>query len=170
MKSEDKKEFAGIMVAMGENFNAKITKEGLKIRFEALAEFAIDQVKYACMELIKNRVYPGMPTTGEIRAAMVENRQVSIEDVATVRLNEIMGKIREVGSYGSPKWDDPIVADLLSRRWRWASLCEMTEKEHKWFAKEFVEAYRAAVNSGGGKELIKIDNEKIKGLLAGIGK
>ena len=31
MRSEDKKEFAGIMVAMGENFNAKITKEGLKI-------------------------------------------------------------------------------------------------------------------------------------------
>jgi hypothetical protein len=170
MKTEDKKEFAGIMMAMGENFNAKITKEGLKIRFEALAEFTIEQVKCACMELVKNRVYPGMPTTGEIRAAMVEcQKQATVEDIAMVRLNEIMGQIRSVGSYGSPVWGDPIVTDLLSRRWRWASLCEMTEKEHKWFAKEFVEAYRAAVNSGYGGT-IKIEDTRIKGLLAGIGK
>jgi hypothetical protein len=147
MNDSDKKEFAKIFVAMGENFNATVTKEGLKIRFEALKEFSIDQVRQACIELVKNRVYPGMPVSGEIRAAIVggsggDNSQ-KIEDIAQQRVNEIMGQIRTVGSYGSPTWSDPVVSDLLSRRWNWQSLCAMTETELKWWAKEFIEAYKS---------------------------
>lgn len=173
MNDNDKKEFAKIIMAMGENFNATVTKEGLQIRFEALKEFSINQVKQACIELVKTRVYPGMPVAGEIRAAISSgpggNNPKKIEDVAQAGLNEIMGQIRAVGSYGAPKWNDPIVADLLSRRWSWRGLCEMTETEHKWFAKEFVEAYRAAATNGDSAPVRIEAGARVLRLVEGIG-
>lgn len=169
MNNNDKRDFLSIMNAMAENFNAKLTKEGLRVRFVALSEFTIDQVREACMELIKTRVYPGMPTTGEIRAAMALNVPQK-EDVAQERINEIMGQIRQVGSYGSPKWKDPIVADLLQRRWSWSQLCAMTEEELKWWAKEFVEVY---ISLAGSEQYKQIDNgntpEKVKQLINSVG-
>ena len=167
MNDSDKKEFAKIFAAMGENFNATVTKEGLRVRFEALKDFSIDEIKQACINLVKNRVYPGMPTTGEIRAAMKID-QPQLEDVAQMKVNEVMGQIRAIGSYGQPKWSDPIMTDLLTRRWNWQSLCAMTETELKWWAKEFAEAYRAYANNEKGHKYIEA-HEKVKQLLAGIG-
>jgi len=70
MENKDKKEFAEIMIALGENFSAKLTKEGLDIRFKVLAKYPLSQVKAACYKVLEERVYPGMPTIGEIIQAM----------------------------------------------------------------------------------------------------
>jgi hypothetical protein len=146
MKTEDKAEFATILNGMAENFNAKLTKEGLRVRFQALSDCSIEQLRAACTKLVRNRIYPGMPTTGEIRAAMVEEK-LSLEDTAQLRVNEIMGQIRAVGSYGSPTWSDPIVADIMQRRYSWGQLCAMTEADLKWWGKEFCEVYRSLAQS-----------------------
>ena len=151
---------------MGENFNAKITKEGLKIRFLALSEYSIDQIKEACVRLIKERVFSGMPTTAEIINAM-RTSTPQLPDIAQLRVFEIIGQIRAVGSYGTPKWEDPIVGDLLKRRWSWHSLCGMTEEEHKWWAKEFIEAYRVMAEQKTACPQIET-NIKIKGLVKDI--
>lgn len=167
MKNEDKKEFVTIMTAMGENFNAEISREGMRIRFDAMSDLSIEQVRAACTELVKTRIYPGMPTTGEIRAA-IPGKAVCIEDTAQLRVNEIMGKIRSLGSYGSPTWNDPVVEKLLSSRWSWQTLCAMTETEHKWWAKEFVEAYRALAESRTQPQQIE-DYDAVRQLVSGIG-
>jgi len=167
MENKDKKEFAEIMIALGENFSAKLTKEGLDIRFKVLAKYPLSQVKAACYKVLEERVYPGMPTIGEIIQAMKPTTP-QIEDRARVRVSEIMGQIRLIGSHGNPTWDDPIVADLMRRRYNWQNLCAMTETELHWWGKEFVETYRA-MDMQDAQQYPQIEHRDMKRLAYGIG-
>jgi hypothetical protein len=144
MKDIDKKRFSEVMLTLAEACSASISKEGLKVRFLLLKDFPIQEVEYAALQIINSWKRAGcLPTHAEFIEVLGASRP-KLEDVAAQRVNEIMGQIRAIGSYGCPKWDDPVVDDLLRHRWSWQSLCAMTETEHKWFAKEFIEAYRSA--------------------------
>ena len=51
MIPKDKKRFAVIMATMAENFNDEISKPGLKMRFNMLKDFTIEQVALAAKRI-----------------------------------------------------------------------------------------------------------------------
>nr|WP_319396125.1 hypothetical protein [uncultured Desulfobacter sp.] len=66
MEKQDLKRFTEIMMAVAENYpGTAFTSNGLKLRFEALKEFPIDQVSEAAVKLIRTHKYNSMPTTAD---------------------------------------------------------------------------------------------------------
>ena len=96
---------------------------------------------------------------------LITGRESKAEDTASAQVNEIMRQVRELGYYRTPNFSDPITADLMDSRWTWKAVCSMTETEHKWFAKEFVDTYLSYRNQK--RLMTDSDSTKRLRLLAG---
>ena len=142
MESKDKKEFMEIMLGIAEDSGVQLTKSGIALKFEALREYSIDQIRSAAIHIIKTREHRFMPTTAEFIRAIVGDLP-RLADIATEQAGKVIEAVRRFGRYRNPKFKNQVTAALLSSRWSWGRLCEMTESELGWFAKEFVDAYRA---------------------------
>jgi hypothetical protein len=138
----DKTKFFEIMTGLAENFSAQFSGPGLKLRFDALSQYDITQIETAAVKILHSRDKMGMPTVAEFVKAIEGDRKP--EDAAVNQVNEILKQIRDLGSYRTPAFSDPVTASLMKSRWSWRSVCSMTETELKWFAKEFSEAYQSA--------------------------
>jgi hypothetical protein len=92
-----------------------------------------------------------------------------VQDAAQDQVNVVMRQIRDLGSYRTPVFDDPITKSLMSSRWSWQSVCSMTESELKWWAKEFIDAYQSA-NHSGTLPQIESNSSRLRLLAGGIGK
>jgi hypothetical protein len=144
------------MIGIAENFSSQISSQGMRIRFSALKDYSLQQIEDAAIKILKNRKAMGMPTVAEFIVAITGEQKSS--DNAQNQVNEIMRQIREIGWYGISVFDDPITKSLLSSRWTFRYLCDMTETESKWWSKDFIEAYqsmerterRAQVEYNGG--------------------
>jgi len=139
MVEQDKNRFAQIMCGLAEDCSAQMTKPGLFMRFEALKQFTIEQVEAGVLSVMRSNVYTKMPTTGTIIQA-IEGTQ---DDRAELQIKDILAEIRRVGSYESPKFKDPVTADLILNRFSWSSICAMDRQKFDFFVKEFKAAYGA---------------------------
>ena len=61
MNDNDKIKFAEIMTRLAEDCSAALTKAGLKIKYEALKNYTIEQVEAAVLAVMKSNVYTKMP-------------------------------------------------------------------------------------------------------------
>lgn len=164
MMDNDKARFTAIMAGMADNFRDTITREGLKLRFNVLKMFSVEQIEQAAFKIMATRKYTKMPTVAEFIEAI---KGGGVEDVAEVQAGVVIGQIRAVGAYGSPEFDDPITQGLFISRFNWGDLCRMTDRELTWFIRDFKAAYLAYDKAHG---LIFIDGSKeLKQLAAGIG-
>jgi hypothetical protein len=143
MDSTDKKRFSEIMAGMAENFSSQLSTPGMALRYDALKDFSIDQIATGASVLMRTRKTMGMPTVAEMIEA-ISGPKGTMSDRAAEQVNAIMQQIRQVGYYGKPSLDDPVTQRLLSGRWAWKSLCSMTEREHRFWAKEFIDAYQSS--------------------------
>lgn len=127
------------MTGLAEDCSVVVSKPGLMMKFKALEQYTIEQVETAIMNVMRLNVYNRMPTTGTIIRA-IEGTE---DDRTETQIIEIRKEISRVGSYESPKFSDPITADLIRNRFGWSSICAMTNKELEFFSKEFRLAYLA---------------------------
>ena len=146
MDNKDKKRFSDLMLGMADNFRDTISKEGMKLRFEMLKEFTIDQVEDAGQKIMRERKYTKMPPVAEFVDA-INGQSVSIEMQAEQQWNEIISQIRLVGSYGTPVLCDHITKSLIGRRFSWQNLCHSTENDLRFIRKEFFAAYATEYSS-----------------------
>jgi predicted transcriptional regulator len=169
MEQTDFNEFCKIMYLLAENFSSTVTKDGLKFRFAALKDYPLEKVKVAAMQITRTRKYTKMPTVADFVEA-IEGDQASIdEDRAELQAAKVIEQIKRVGSWGSPKFDDPVTADIVKRRFGWQMLCEMPIDQTSFFVRDFKAAYLA--NSREDKRLelgMDIDPE-VKKLCEKIG-
>jgi len=168
MNNTDRKRFAEIMTGMADNFRDTVTPEGLQMRFDMLADFAIGQVEQAAKQIMLTRKYTKMPTIADFVEAI--KNEPKVEDKALVIASEIVSNVKEHGAGVFPYLaDDKVAMHLMTRRWpyrEWAA--QVLESELKWWIKEFCEAYRAFdVN-----KLLSIENmtapEDVKQLAGGL--
>jgi hypothetical protein len=169
MDASDKKKFFKIMTGLAENFSAQISGPGLALRFEALERFDIGQIEAAAISILNTRERMGMPTVAEFVRA-IEGETVTTKDDATIQVNEIMRQIRELGSYRTPVFDDPVTKSLMSSRWSWQSVFSMTETELKWFSKEFIETYQSCDRKADHTMIDCAASKRMKLLIGGIGR
>jgi hypothetical protein len=169
MKQTDIDRFGNAFGYLCEVFEKQSSPIVTKAYFRSLEGFEIRRVEQAIWESISK--FKFFPKPVEI-ITLITGGEPKVEDTAMAQVNEIMRQVRELGSYRTPAFSDPITADLMASRWSWKSVCSMTETEHKWFAKEFVDAYRAA-NQGGRKNQLAIEGcptNRLRLLAGGIGK
>ncbi len=137
MTNDDKKRFAEIMYGLAENFSVQMNGPGLKMRFEALKKFTIEQVEHAALQIVKRRKYTTMPTIADF----IERMEVTGADKAEEQANLIPKAIRFVGRYNTPKFDDPITEFLVFKCFGWSRICEKSERDLPFFLREFKQAY-----------------------------
>ncbi|WP_035242037.1 hypothetical protein [Desulfobacter vibrioformis] len=143
MDKQDLKRFTEIMMAVAENYpGTTFTSNGLKLRFEALKEFSIDQVSEAAVKLIRTHKYNSMPTTADIIDTM--GGGVSVKDRAEIEAGKVLDHLRRYGKGIIPEFEDPVTRHLMSTRWRYGSWAAyVIESDLKWWHKDFVRAYQA---------------------------
>lgn len=143
---ENKKQFATVMWGIAEDFGGKVSKAGLKMRFESLKKYSIEQIQKAGTWLIENREkdYPPVPRTKEFIEAIEKiSGVVSTKAKAEIEADKVFKKLREWGREAEPLFYDQITVYLMTKRWNFVMLDQMTVKDPglKWFRKEFIEAY-----------------------------
>ena len=106
----------------------------------ASEKVTVEEAQAAAVQVMKSREYNKLPPP----AAFLEivRPQVKPEELAEAQADKVIQAVRNLGPYGSPEFNDPITAQLMSKRWPWGSFAANLETDKvKWWRKEFVEAY-----------------------------
>jgi hypothetical protein len=157
---------------LAENFSSTVTKDGLTFRFAALKDYPIEKIKDAAIQITRTRKYTKMPTVADFVAAIEGDQEHADEDRAELQAMKVISEIKRVGSYGNPKFDDPITASICKSVLRWNYLCQMPEADTSFFIRDFKAAYLASQREGK-RELLAMDggiDPRVKQLCVGIGK
>lgn len=170
MNQHDKQRFAEIMLGLAENFGAELSTVGMKLRFEALKGYSIDQVEAAALGLMRSRKFSGMPAVAEF-IQKIDGQLPSVEQKALAEAHRI---IEHLNAYGATTWPDlsgdPTTKRLMEHRWpykTWAA--KVADSELKWWVeKEFVPAYLALQSVDGATLAIEAP-ARVKGLIGSIG-
>lgn len=152
MEKQNLKEFTEIMMAIADNYpGATFTSKGLKLRFEALGEFSIDQISEAAVKLIRTNKYNSMPTTADIIDAIEDTPgRISVKDRAEIEAGKVLDHLHRYGKGVIPEFEDPVTRHLMTTRWRYGSWAAyVIESDLKWWHKDFVRAYQAHASGIG---------------------
>jgi len=171
---EIRQKFATVMWGVAEDFGGKLSKDGLRMRFQALQEYSIEEITQAGTWLLKNRekAFPAVPTTKEF-IDVIESKgvpQISAKSRAELQADEVIATLMSKGRKASGGFEDPITSHLMSRRWpyhKWAPT--VLEDEVKWWKKDFVEAYMAhAERNEADQKMLDYKNNKAVAELMGV--
>ena len=166
MKKTDIDQFCEIMGALAENFQTKLSQPRLNLMFSALQEFDVEQIQSAARHILKTHKFANFPPLALFIEHMAPEK--SADDLAEIQAHKVISQISSVGSYGTPKFDDPITTQLIGTRFKWRDLCEtLTKARLNWFVKEFKDGYLAYSNN---PEQLTIGHERATELLTHIQK
>lgn len=157
MKTEDKPRFFQLMAGLAEDCSAKLSKEGLALKFKALSGYSIEQVEAGVLRVMRENVYTKMPTTGTIINAI----EGTADDRAEYQWSLVLKGIRVVGSYGHPKFRDLITQELVDNRFGWSKICNTQRSDLEFLGREFKKAYTQRIGSAvfqieGGPQAARI--------------
>ncbi len=171
---DERKKFGVIMWGIAEDFGGKISKQGLELRFQALKDYSIEQIRAAGTWLLKNReaTFPAVPRTKEF-VDLIEGfnePKISTQSLAEIQAALVLKYLRHYGFSQTPTFEDPITQQLMSERWpwyRWAST--MKEDQEQWWSKQFVTLYKANSEQEEANTLLNAP-EKFKKIAVGLTK
>ena len=147
MENPDKQAFAEMMVALAENYGQTVTKAGMALRFDALREYDITDVRRAAMSLLRSRKYTSMPTVADFIEHMGGG---SAEDKAEAAAGKALRAVAEVGRYASVTFDDPVLMAVIENAWGgWPEFCAAySGPEVKFVRRELAKTYAAYARQG----------------------
>ncbi len=169
---KDRQVFAKYMTLLAEVHGKEISKSLMDVYWISLQQYGDTECESAFNRLITTtRFFPKPVDVIEAIQANNPAAQITMNDRATEQIAVVMKQVRELGYYRTPCFDDPVTKRLMTGRWSWRSICSMTTEEHKWWAKEFIEAYQASERVNGNSDMPQIENSnrRLKLLAGGIG-
>jgi hypothetical protein len=140
MDINDIDKFQKLMAGMAENFSATLSDVGIDLMYETLKKYSYQQVYEAALKIMKTRKYTGMPTISEF----ITNIDGTKDDLAEYQYGLILRAIRELGTYGHPRFKDQITQSLVDNRFGWMKICSINPKDMEFFARDFKTAYRSS--------------------------
>lgn len=136
MKTEDKKEFQVLLATLAEVFTPTrpMSAPLMRIYWETLQDLSIDQVRQAVTTAIsQDRQF--LPKPGELRALILGDR-------AEMAWDALCAAVTHVSAYGSPRWQDPVIAHVVRNLGGWEAICAKGGDEFDvWLRKRFIEEY-----------------------------
>jgi len=130
MIEQDRQKFTQIMLGVAENFSAKITEEGINLRFQVLKEFSLDQVIVAAKKILFTRKYTTMPTIADFAEALQPSMSVN----GVLAWEQVM-KHLESGTRSK----DAAINRAVKALGGWRYLEEQDFEALKWIEKRFLE-------------------------------
>jgi hypothetical protein len=118
MKRSEAAEVVAMLVAAYPN--AKTCASTSQVYETMLADLDAAVARAAVTRLIATSRF--MPTIAEVREAAAEAVSGPVRSGADAWL-DVVGEIRRIGIYGSPRFDDALVASIVLR-WGWRALCD----------------------------------------------
>ena len=142
---QDNKAFATLMFGLGEVYDKEITNGKLEIYQMALSGYTIEQIKNGATKHIRD-ADSGMfmPKPADIIRQIEGTIKMRLEDdkaQAQFQWMNVINAIKRVGSYRTPKLDDPYTRASITALGGWTCLCGKTEKELEWVGKDFITTY-----------------------------
>ena len=141
MTETDARAFLQNLTVLAEVFDAKFSEAKQMLYFEALRDIPLDRVLAALSHAAKTCRF--MPRPVELRDLAVG----SSDDHAEVAWSKLLGEVRRVGAYGTPKLPDEC-SDVMVRLWgTWGHLCQTLPSEGPellGWAKRFKSLYTSA--------------------------
>lgn len=146
MNEQDKSRFASALIATASVFDKAITPQLTEIYFRTLASFTFEEVERGISQAMKTLRF--FPKPAELIDA-ITGGQVALEDRAHVEATRVLTAIKEVGTYESVYFDDPVTQAVIAQHFGgWHRLADMREDGEKWFIKDFAKAYASFARAG----------------------
>jgi hypothetical protein len=140
-------EFQKVMNGLAGNFGGIISADDIALRFLALQEYDLAEIRQAATKLITKREakFPPVPTVKEMideihmmKGEAPKNHRLAAQGQASMILNTI----KEHGHNYAPAWEDPITKRIMQGSFDYRTMSRtLTETDEKWFIKDFCELY-----------------------------
>lgn len=132
------REFATCMAVIEATVGKEMTEEQSAAWYELLKDLTRDELERGVRVALQTHTFGGFPPIGKIReCAGVSSRAITSDDKATLAWESVRRAIKKVGSYDSPKFDDPIIHAAIRSIGGWISLCDTPPDEMKWRERDF---------------------------------
>lgn len=140
MNEKDKQAFCAIMYPFGKIYDLSLEdKHIMKVWFEALSDFNIEEVTKAVQRYIKSPDYGSFKPKPADVIRMIEGTSI---DKSFAAWSKVEKGARRVGSYQTVVFDDPIIHRVIEDMGGWVAICQVSEKELPFVSKEFCTRYK----------------------------
>ncbi len=151
---------AAAVYALSVNFGKELPAELGSIWFKLLRDFTPEQVERGVQRVIETYEYRQLPPFAVLRKAIMESSNIP-EPVdperrrvleAEAEWNLVRRKVREVGSYGHPRFC-PATQAVVRAMGGWGQICSWRLDELNWHRKDFIEQWVRRDEAGPAMEL-----------------
>lgn len=145
MKPDDRRPFAELISGIYSFYNRQATQVVFDVWWAAMERFDLETIRGALSRHCMN------PDAGQFLpkpADVVRELGGTSADASMLAWAQVARAVRDVGSYDSVTFDDPITNRVVSDLGGWIWLCEQGEREWPFVEKRFRDAYRACRQRG----------------------
>lgn len=138
MKKHDVSAFLGLMTSIAALYGQSLPEAVVEIYWNALQGFELSEVKAALQAHVKQ------PDTGQFMpkpADILRFLEGSGHTQALQAWSAVARAIREVGSYPSVVFDDPLIHAVIQDMGGWITLCQVLLKDLPFRERDFVARY-----------------------------
>jgi hypothetical protein len=139
MRHEDKPDFAGLMVSIGEYYGREISDGLMDMYWHGLQHYDLAAVRDALNRHVSN------PDSGQFMPKIADITKMlggTTQDSALRAWAKVDQAVRRVGTYRDVAFDDPLIHRVLHDMGGWVAMGQKTEDEWPFVAKEFENRYR----------------------------
>lgn len=139
MRHEDKPDFAGLMVSIGEYYGREVSDNLIGMYWQGLQHYDLAAVRDAMNRHVANtdsgQFMPKIADIGKMLAG-------TTQDAALRAWAKVDQAVRRIGTYRDVVFDDPLIHRVLHDMGGWVAMGSKTEDEWPFVAKEFENRYR----------------------------
>ena len=167
---KEKAEFGALMAILATENGATLDNKGiaLKIKYEALMEYGIADIKRAVTWLVKNRTqtFPAMPTVREIIDAIDQvSGKLLPGSVANSECDFVLNFLKNCGAATSLPESHPVTDYLMTKVWPWFGWAsQVKECDLVWFRRDFVSRFEQMEKDGLRKDMGQIGHDSFKSI------
>lgn len=139
MQASDYDDFSVMLNAVGDLYGKPPAEMAIMIWWRALEHHDLSAIRQGFDRHVRN------PDSGQFMpkpADIIKMLQGTTQDGAMVAWAKVDKGVRQVGTYASVAFDDPIIHRVLHDMGGWVALGSKTEHEWPFVAKEFENRYR----------------------------
>ena len=137
------------MLGLAENFSAKLTKNGINLKYRNLKHYSFEQIESASLQILRTRKYTTMPTVADFIDAI----EGSTEENAEIQKSLFLSAIKNIGTNPNPKFEDKITHDIVYNRIGWSKIRQSNIKDIPFIVKDFKEFYKSYSRFVTGRRL-----------------
>lgn len=139
MQQNDFDGFVDIIQVVAEQYGKRLSEGVIALYWQALQDYDLAAVRDALGRHLRNT------DTGQFMpkiADIIRMMQGSSQDAAFSAWSKVDKAVRRVGPYDTVVFDDPLIHKVLHDMGGWIGLCEKTDDDWPFVAKEFETRYR----------------------------